>query len=173
MRKIQVTLDGQEYAVELRAVAGDRTRFVAVVDGEELEVYVPQAASDGDAGVVEWMVVNRRPYELVLSDQLHWLQSGGGMHELEVRWADGAGGNGRAAPRPAGGDGRVKAPIPGLITRLLVEAGTQVEAGAPLLVLEAMKMENEIRAPRPGVVTLVNVKPGQTVMLGEVMVEVG
>lgn len=167
MRKMQVTLDGQAFSVQVSPVAGDRDRFTVTVEGEELEVYMPGSRQ---AGVVEWMVVNRRPYELVLGDQLQWMQSGSGMHELEVRWLDGAGG---AAVRPASGDGRVKAPIPGLITRLLVEPGATVEAGAPLLVLEAMKMENEIRAPRPGVVQAIKVAPGQTVKLGEVMVEVG
>lgn len=166
MRKISVMLDGQDYLVEVRPVPGDRTRAVVVVDGEELEVYLP---TGGVPGEVEWMVVNRRPYELILGDQMHWVQSGAGMHELDVRWADAAG---APVARAAVGDGRVKAPIPGLINRLLVEPGAAVEAGTPLLVLEAMKMENEIRAPRPGVVASIAVKPGQTVLLGEVMVEV-
>ena len=74
--------------------------------------------------------------------------------------------------RPAVADGRVKAPIPGLIARVLVAPGQAVETGQPLLVLEAMKMENELRAPRGGTVQAVKVKPGQTVTLGELMVEV-
>ena len=74
--------------------------------------------------------------------------------------------------RPAVADGRVKAPIPGLIARVLVAPGQTVETGQPLLVLEAMKMENELRAPRGGTVQAVKVKPGQTVTLGELMVEV-
>ncbi len=168
MRKIQVTLDGQEYLVELQQVAGDPSRFTAVLEGESLDVYVPKPV---DSGEVEWMVVHRRPYELVVGDQMQWLQTCKGMHDLEVRWLE----TGSRAPsaRPASGDGRVKAPIPGLITRLLVEAGAQVEAGDPLLVLEAMKMENEVRAPRAGIVSAIAVKPGQTVTLGEVMLAVG
>jgi biotin carboxyl carrier protein len=67
----------------------------------------------------------------------------------------------------------VKAPIPGLITRVFVEPGATVQAGQRLLVLEAMKMENEVRAPRGGVVQQVNVHPGQSVNLSEVMVEIG
>lgn len=147
MRTISVMLDGREYSVEVRPVPGDRTRAVVLVDGEELDVYLP---TGGVPGEVEWMVVNRRPYELILGDQMHWLQSGAGMHELEVRWADAAGGG--APSRPASGDGRVKAPIPGLINRVLVEPGASVEPGAPLLVLEAMKMEHTIAAPHDGVI---------------------
>ena len=65
-----------------------------------------------------------------------------------------------------------KAPIPGLIARVLVEKGQQVSADDALIVLEAMKMENEIRAPRSGVVTSIQVKPGDSVVRNTVLVEV-
>ena len=66
----------------------------------------------------------------------------------------------------------MKAPIPGLITRVLVRPGEQVEAGQILLVLEAMKMENEIRAPMMGTVSTVLVVPQQSVARGDMLVEV-
>ena len=66
-----------------------------------------------------------------------------------------------------------KAPIPGLIARVLVAPGQTVEVGEPLLVLEAMKMENEIRAARAGVVQEIAVSEGETVVLGDLLVEVG
>ena len=66
----------------------------------------------------------------------------------------------------------MKAPIPGLITRVLVEPGAQVGAGQALLILEAMKMENEIRAPFDGVVSSVPVTTGQTVIRNQVLAEV-
>ena len=74
--------------------------------------------------------------------------------------------------RPRSGDGRVKAPIPGLISRILVEPGATVSAGQPLVILEAMKMENEIRAPFEGVVQTVSVTVGQTVLRDTVLAEV-
>ena len=61
--------------------------------------------------------------------------------------------------------------IPGLITRVLVEVGDQVEAGQPLLVLEAMKMENEIRSPRAGTIKSIPVAVGDRVNSGDVLVE--
>ena len=70
-------------------------------------------------------------------------------------------------------DGRVKAPVPGLITRILVQPGEKVEAGQPLLVLEAMKMENEIKAPRNGTLLQLNTQTGKTVTLGDVLAEIG
>lgn len=164
MRKIEVTLDGKQYTVEVRPNPDDRTLYTVTVDGEEIPVYLPPRAG---AAAPEWMVVNQRPYEMVVSDSMEWMLSSGGMHTLEVRWMDGA------HLRPSVADGRVKAPIPGLINRVLVEPGAAVQVGDPILVLEAMKMENEIRAPRSGTVQSVSVKPGQTVKLGEMLVEVG
>jgi acetyl/propionyl-CoA carboxylase alpha subunit len=164
MRTVEVTLDGKEYTVELSPDPEDRTRYVAVVDGTSLPVYVPESLQPGSP---EWMVVDNRPYELILDDGLDWLISSGGMYRLAVRWLD------VTQARPSTNEGRVKAPIPGIITRVLVEPGSVVEAGEPLLVLEAMKMENEVRAPRSGSVHAVGVKVGQTVVLGELMVEIG
>lgn len=67
--------------------------------------------------------------------------------------------------------GAVKAPMPGLVLRVLVSAGDTVAAGQGLLALEAMKMENEIRAPAAGVVGSVAVLPGQAVEKGQVLLE--
>lgn len=163
MRKIAVTLDGTPYEVEVQPTPGQPNHFTAVVDGVELPVYVP---TPDEPAHLDWMVVERRPYEFMLGPELEWLLSTGGRHRLDVRWLD------AGTARPAVADGRVKAPIPGLIARVLVEQGQTVETGQPLLVLEAMKMENEVRAPRGGTVHAVKVKAGQTVTLGELMVEV-
>ena len=71
-----------------------------------------------------------------------------------------------------GGAGVVKAPMPGRIVRILVEPGAAVRKGASLLVLEAMKMENEIQAPAGGVVDQIFVKAGDTVDGGADLVHV-
>jgi pyruvate carboxylase subunit B len=68
--------------------------------------------------------------------------------------------------------GLVRAPMPGLVLRVEVEAGQEVAAGSGLVVLEAMKMENEIRASGPGRVKAVLVEPGQAVEKGTGLVEV-
>jgi pyruvate carboxylase subunit B len=69
--------------------------------------------------------------------------------------------------------GLIRAPMPGLVLRLEVEQGQHVEAGTGIVVLEAMKMENEIKSPGPGVVRAVHVAPGQAVEKGALLVEVG
>ena len=65
----------------------------------------------------------------------------------------------------------LRAPMPGLVVRILVEAGQEVAAGVGLVVLEAMKMENELKAPADGTVGAVRAQPGQAVEKGQVLVE--
>ena len=76
-----------------------------------------------------------------------------------------------AAPKAAGAQGAVKinAPMPGKILAIKAEAGKAVKKGEVVLVLEAMKMENEIVAPQDGVVASVNVAVGASVEAGEVL----
>ena len=67
------------------------------------------------------------------------------------------------------GVAQIVAPMPGKVVRVHVEAGTAVEKGAGVIVVEAMKMQNEMKSPRAGVVVAVNVKPGDTVNAGDVL----
>jgi biotin carboxyl carrier protein len=75
----------------------------------------------------------------------------------------------RGAALEAEGRQQVVAPMPGKIVRLLVGAGERVEARQGLLVVEAMKMQNEIRSPKSGTVERLLVKEGQTVNAGEAL----
>ena len=78
-----------------------------------------------------------------------------------------------AAPKAAAGAAgavSVKAPMPGNILDVKVSAGASVKAGDVLVILEAMKMENEILAPQDGTVASVNVNKGDTVNSGDVLV---
>lgn len=61
------------------------------------------------------------------------------------------------------------ASMPGKVVRVMVEVGAQVEAGAGILVVEAMKMQNEMKAPKAGVVVSINMEEGATVNAGDVM----
>ena len=72
-----------------------------------------------------------------------------------------------SAAEAAGGSGVVTAPMPGTVTVVQVSPGDQVEAGTPLLVVEAMKMEHVLTAPVAGVVTELSVTAGQQVRLDE------
>ena len=73
-----------------------------------------------------------------------------------------------AASAPAGGE-TVVSPMPGTILDVKVKAGDKVEEGQVLMILEAMKMENEIMAPKSGTVAAVNVSSGAAVQSGDVL----
>ena len=82
-----------------------------------------------------------------------------------------------AAPAPAAapakaaqGNISVTAPMPGKVLAVKVNVGDSVQSGAPVLVLEAMKMENDIVAPKDGKVVAINVKVGESVESGAVLV---
>lgn len=76
------------------------------------------------------------------------------------------------AAAPAGGTS-IAAPMPGKITKVIASVGQTVKAGDVVLILEAMKMQNEITAPAAGTVKAVNVEVGKSVKVGEVMVVLG
>ena len=85
-----------------------------------------------------------------------------------------------AAPKPvsqpaavAGEGAALKAPLPGTITEVKVQVGQEVAVGDVVLVLEAMKMQNNIEAEYAGKVTSICVKPGETVMEGAVLLTIG
>ena len=67
------------------------------------------------------------------------------------------------------GAARIVAPMPGKVVRVLVEAGTKVEAGEGILVVEAMKMQNEMKAPKSGSVVSIDAQVGSTVNAGDVL----
>lgn len=73
---------------------------------------------------------------------------------------------------PAGGLSAVKAPLPGVIHKTLVREGDSVKIGQNLLILEAMKMENNILAEKAGVVRNMKIKEGDSVMQGDLLMEV-
>jgi biotin carboxyl carrier protein len=162
MSTIQVTIDGATFSADVQLDQG-ATGGTVTIDGQALRVELPHGVG---ADAVIWALVGGASYELAVDRQMSWLRSARGLHRLQLRDCE------APVARPASGDGRVKAPIPGAIARLLVAPGQAVEVGQPLLVLEAMKMENQIRAPRAGTVGQINVAVGQSVALGAVLVEI-
>ena len=86
--------------------------------------------------------------------------------------AHGAGGHAQNSSGVWDADGKVcHSPVMGLVIKVNVEPGQAVEAGALMLVLEAMKMETNVTAPRAGTVKSVHVKPGDPVKVNQLLVE--
>jgi biotin carboxyl carrier protein len=67
----------------------------------------------------------------------------------------------------------IKSSMPGKVLKLLCKPGDKIEAGQPIMIIEAMKMENEIRAPQAGVIEEITVQPGKSIQAGELLVKLG
>ncbi len=164
MSKVEVTLGGHTFEIEINLTQRVDHHLPVLVNGQALAVIVPDL--DAPIDQMEWIIVDDRPHEIVIDPDLRWLRDQTGVHFVEVRDLD------TRVARTVSRDGRIKAPIPGLIKAVFAAEGARVEAGQPLFILEAMKMENEIHAPKSGVVSQISVKPGQDVMLHEVLAEI-
>ena len=125
-------------------------------------------AGDDDTPLVQRQTtveVNGRRFDVKL-----WVPESAGVaagspaKKKAPRAASGSGGAGGA------GTGKVAVPMQGTIVKVLVEVGQSVEAGQSVVVLEAMKMENQIEADKSGVVKAINVAPGDTVGAGDIVV---
>lgn len=164
MNKVAVTVGGHTFEVEIDLNRRHNSEISVRLDGESRRVIVPDL--DAPIDQMEWIIVDNRPREIVIDPDLRWIRDNSGLHFLDVRDLE------ARVTRPVSRDGRIKAPIPGLIKDVFVAEGDRVEAGQPLIVLEAMKMENEIHALKSGIITQLNVKPGQDVTLHEVLAEI-
>jgi glutaconyl-CoA/methylmalonyl-CoA decarboxylase subunit gamma len=164
-----------------------------IVRHGDREERVKVRRNDRDGGYE--VVIGDRTYNVdaeAAQAGLHSLRIDGSQHEVAVRrqdedtwWVSTAHGAGpvevtdpltHLAAQTRGGPGgrrrqTVKAYMPGRVVTLLVEEGQEVTTGQGILVLEAMKMENEIRAEHEGTVTKIHVQPGQAVDLGNPLFE--
>ena len=75
-------------------------------------------------------------------------------------------------PKPAAGLSKVDAPLPGTIFKLIVKVGDTVKKGQTILILEAMKMENNILAEKDGIVNKIHAAEGDAVLQGDILVEI-
>ena len=73
------------------------------------------------------------------------------------------------APEDDHGPKKLTAPMPGKVVRILVSEGAEIEAGAGILVVEAMKMQNEVKSPKKGIVQKITVREGAAVNSGDVL----
>lgn len=160
MTKLNVTLEGRSFTIEVPPLMADMTVVTVHVDGQPVQVRL------GPEQAIDPLTIDGRPYRLDTDRDLRWLRTQYGLHALEIRDLE------ALVTRPVTGDGRVKAPIPGLIASIAVGVGQRVELGQPLMILEAMKMQNELRAPLSGTVTSVHVEVGQVVTRAQVVAEI-
>jgi biotin carboxyl carrier protein len=160
--KLEIEFGGKARSVELVRADG---RVRCLVDGRGLEADAVEVAPGvysiligGESfevrveavGTRLLVNVGGREYAAKVRDPRQWRRGGGGAAEAE-------------------GHQQVLAPMPGKIVRVLVAGGDAVTAGQGLLVIEAMKMQNEVKSPKSGTVERLMVKEGQAVNAGEAL----
>lgn len=142
---LQVTVDGKVVPVDVLSVDG---ALSLRIDGKMIDL-----TTEGTPPALGVVASGRRVYLTVESERVRASKSA-------------------ASKGGAKGGGLVSSPMPGRVLKVLVNVGDEVAANHPLIVVEAMKMENELRSPGAGVVKEVFVKPGDTVEGGAKLIRV-
>jgi biotin carboxyl carrier protein len=138
-----VILDGQPVSADVAEIAPHT--LSVLLDGQSFEISVTPS-SDGKLK----LQTGTQEFTAEVIDPRAWSGRRHGAVEAEGRQ-------------------QIVAPMPGKVVRVLVKAGDNVEAAQGLLVVEAMKMQNEVRSPKSGTVERVLVKEGQAVNAGEML----
>jgi len=134
-----VSVNGRAQEVDFESVSGQPV-YSLIIDGKSYESYVYETEEG-------WQVLTRgRQYNLTIEDE----------REKRLRAAAGGG-------VAESGEFHLKAPMPGLVVAIPVNEGDKVEKGQVILVLESMKMQNELKSPKAGTVGRIRVKQGEKV----------
>ena len=155
------TVEGRTLRVEVRGKDG---LYRVILDGRPVEVDLEESGRDFVS-----LLIDGRSYEAGLEAREGGYTVVLADDALHVDLADASRGTAASPRRPASGPARLTAPMPGKLVRLLVEPGQEVAAGQGLVVMEAMKMENELRSPRAGRVKEIPVREGQAVEAGALL----
>jgi biotin carboxyl carrier protein len=161
--KLQAELNNEKHNVEIRR---DGDRFFAVVDdrtyeleasepepnvfllkheGKIYEIYISPVVSG-----TSHVRIGSNEFDITIHDPKRLRSSGSGHEQGE-------------------GMAEIKTAMPGKVVRLLVESGTEVKKGDGVVIVEAMKMQNEMRSPKDGVVKEIRASEGSTVNAGEIL----
>ncbi len=161
--KFDVLIDNARRSVELKR---DANRWRISLDGEPLDADAVEIAPN-----IYSVLLNGKSHEVrIIPKPTGALTLQTDHQEFTADLLDPRAWRGRRhGALEAEGRQQVAAPMPGKIVRLLVQAGDNVEAGQGLIVVEAMKMQNEIRSPKSGTVERLLAKEGQPVNAGEVL----
>ncbi len=160
---VKVTLDGQEHAIDWKRIAplardekkrGDvGGRYSLILGGRSYEVFARRVTRPEEKNGQRYEIyIEGQRFEVAAEDERTRALAGlikGSVHS---------------------GEAIIYAPMPGLVVGVLQETGAEVKAGQPIIVLEAMKMENDLSSPINGKIKKISVSKGQTVDLGAVLV---
>jgi biotin carboxyl carrier protein len=164
----EVTLGDNRLTVDWRSVGGaalstgidDRDEaghYSLLLGAQSFDVFVQPVPADDEDGT-------SRVFEVYVRGQVYRVRLADERARTLASLAGGA---------HASGDANIRAPMPGLVSHVLVEEGAEVQRGQAVVVLEAMKMENDLPAPRAGVVKSLRVSKGQAVNQGDLLAVIG
>jgi len=164
----EVTLGDNRLTVDWRSVGGaalstgidDRDEaghYSLLLGAQSFDVFVQPVPADDEDGT-------SRVFEVYVRGQVYRVRLADERARTLASLAGGA---------HASGDANIRAPMPGLVSHVLVEEGAEVQRGQAVVVLEAMKMENDLPAPRAGVLKSLRVSKGQAVNQGDLLAVIG
>jgi acetyl/propionyl-CoA carboxylase alpha subunit len=146
---LAATLDGEKLLLDLRKVS-EPSLYSLIVGDRSYEVFVEESDA---VGSILTVLIGGEQFRLRVQDE--WVRHLSGIQKRSH------------APE---GQLSIKAPMPGVVLGLEVAVGDEVQRGQGLVILGAMKMENQIKSPRDGTVESIACDPGQTVEQGRVLV---
>lgn len=163
--EVVITNAGKSETYKVELIRDKSGMLSCTVNGKN----IPVDAATTEAGAVS-LLLSGMSYQFRFDQQLGTQQVllDGRRFDVEVR--DPRSLRGRKGSGAAGdGPRKITAPMPGKVVRVLAPEGTQVEAGQGVIVIEAMKMQNELKAPKAGVVKKITAAEGATVNAGDAL----
>jgi biotin carboxyl carrier protein len=140
-------VDGRQYEIEVRELTSGQ--YLLLVDGRVCKARVESQSGSRAPGLFA-VTASGQSYDIEVVDPKR-LRTGENTAAYST------------------GSAQIISPMPGKVVRILVEPGAPIEVGAGVLVVEAMKMQNEMKSPKAGIVTSINAEVGATVSAGDVL----
>lgn len=138
-------------------------KYKFTITGDEYDVHIKEIEDN-----IATIEVNGTKYEVVIQGEVKSTKTPRLVRKPVVQQP----GEGLIKKQQSGGGTAVKAPLPGTIFKINVAVGDQVKSGDKLLVMEAMKMENQILAEKDGQISVIKVKEGDAVLQDDVLLEI-
>jgi len=156
----EITIDGSSYKIDWRQIAplaadakGQGGRYSLLIAGQSYEIFARRIIQPGDEnGQLFEVLFEEQRFEVRVEDEREKVLAGSVKSTLDS------------------GDAKIRAPMPGLVIGVPLEVGASVTRGQTVIVLEAMKMENDLASPRAGAIKEIKVSQGQTVNQGDILV---
>jgi biotin carboxyl carrier protein len=169
--KLRVEVDGEEYLLDLNRQGSEATYQLRGVSNESGQASGLASVVETQAGVYSVLLGNRS-FEVRIANGREPAEVWAGQHRYLISQADARDSAGKRKGAAAVGPQEIRAQMPGKVIGILVAPGQHVEAGQGLIIVEAMKMQNEMRSPKDGVVSKIKAVAGATVAQGEVLMTV-